>query len=216
MAVDQPLTVSIDCMTPSGLNFGITPEEPGIHQLYICRFLRSDVTGLVNARDSCKPINLTFSLQSVRIRLSHVGSQRLVANDDPRRIQLKIYFLISILIISSLTGCASQEERSPSRKFRFDSGFSCSGKAPGPSLNRADHVLRADSDGLIVDPEVSQKNIVRQAIADPLSPAKARQQMISIACAAERLAASKDSSDVKILVYVHGGLNNYAATFAAD
>jgi len=89
----------------------------------------------------------------------------------------------------------------------LDGSFECGNISYSTQRTIKDHILRTDSDGLLVDVDVS-----KESNSEALHPAKAAEAMQHIICQAEESAKQKNSNKVNILVYVHGGLNSYGSS----
>lgn len=130
---------------------------------------------------------------------------------------MKIYILLIMQLL--LAGCATQQEISKNINYaskikntKLDADFSCAGTNKKETSREQDFVIRANSDGLLLDPKVIRRSQLTQAFSKPLPIDEAQEKMRHIICRAENLAAKKKSSDVKVLIYIHGGLNNFGDT----
>lgn len=113
-------------------------------------------------------------------------------------------FLLSGVFILLLAGCQTFKgsyDYCDAEAYPFDT--------PRP---KAEHIVRINHDGLIIDPYIAGKNLPERATATPLPPDAVTAQFERIFTAAEELARERNSDRVKLLVHVHGGLNSFKNT----
>ncbi|MEO0438945.1 MAG: hypothetical protein AAF098_18825 [Pseudomonadota bacterium] len=116
-----------------------------------------------------------------------------------------LFWTISCALLSACSSNPNTVFQRPDLAQQLGGDFDC--QSVGLSESEFDrHVLRTNSDGLLI-PAASTN-----ATDQPLEEALAINQMRSMICGAEQLAAQGEKDTVDILVYVHGGLNSLKST----
>lgn len=103
-----------------------------------------------------------------------------------------------------LASCASSPDtvyRRPDVSANLGGDFECPNSEWNDKRTFSDHILRTNSDGLLIPAHSTKES------ANPLKIDPAVMQMRSMLCSAEKLAERDHKDTVDILVYVHGGLN---------
>lgn len=90
---------------------------------------------------------------------------------------------------------------------------------PGESPTSENHVVRINGNGVIIPQSLDGLGSIRRGLVDPLSTTEVQSMYRRLFCEAEALAKRKaagktEDVTVKMLVYVHGGLNAFGATDA--
>lgn len=110
--------------------------------------------------------------------------------------------------------CACQAPLPPPLPLVLDASFDCPDNFITDSL---DHMVRLNKNGLVTNQDRSSVGVFGKLSADALRRRDVGESFQRTVCAAEQLAREKNISKrerttVKMLVFVHGGLNSFGAT----
>lgn len=114
--------------------------------------------------------------------------------------------LLAVGLIATLSGCAKTptvDINAATPKAGVPSCDASTYQNIRPDRKAADHIIRLDPDGLMVDPRDNHRR---------LDYPEAEKALAHIYCEAELLAKERGSDQVRILFYVHGGLNSFGNT----